>query len=105
MTNPQLVTADGKPLDADQIKTLRDWWSRLTRRRDAERELIYLQVAHTVLAETLQRERDRHAIEVRSWKNRLEVERDLSASLRARVVELEAPMKKPRRSGAKIKAT
>lgn len=77
MTNLQLVTAGGKPLDADQIKTLRDWWSRLTRRRDAERELIYLQVAHTVLAETLQRERAQHlkqVEELRSWVVNLQSE-------------------------------
>lgn len=95
MTNPQLVTAGGKPLDADQIKTLRDWWSRLTRRRDAERELIYLQVAHTVLAETLQRERAQHlkqVEELRSWVVNLQS-------------ELATANKKARRSGPKSMAT
>lgn len=112
----QLTTASGKPLDAEQTKALRNafenaftmpttWWGRLTEWRAPARELRALRIAHVVLAETLDRERLQAQFDGQNWMTRLAVEKDLVAGLRARVVELEAPMKKPRRSGAKIKAT
>lgn len=114
-------------MDAERVKALQEafaeayaspsWWSRLKAWFDAHRELRALQMACTVLSETIERERLVHHRENLEWSNRLAVElanvRELQypvsvqaatqqiARLQTYIVDLN---KKGRRSAPKVAA-
>lgn len=121
------MTMHPKPLDAEQVKALREafadayeppsWWSRLKAWFDAHRELRALQVACTVLSETIERERSMRAQENLEWSNKLasveltnvalkapgsvHASMEQIARLQNHIVDLN---KKARRSGPKVTA-